>query len=360
MASPEPSTTSRRGRIGRAVGIGALVAGGTALGFLAERWLLHPRLGVPDQPVDTALGTFAGAITAIDGPEDLRVVVETYGPRRGPTLVLAHGWICTGRVWHEQVVRLVDDTRVVTYDQPGHGRTPAPGSGRYDLDLLGDTLVRVVEEAAGSGPLVLAGHSMGGMAILNAVRRRPEVFAGRLAGIVLLSTTSRAKTEKLTLEIGIQGAARLERGLRRIVPTLRHPRVLQASHRLTAATSDLSYLVTRWTATGPDPDPAVVAFTQQLALDSGPDVVLGLVEAVLGVDEDEALIGITVPTTVVVGSDDRLTPVDLSRRMAERCDAELVVLPRIGHMSPLEAPEEVTAVLRTHLDRAARATGETG
>jgi pimeloyl-ACP methyl ester carboxylesterase len=346
------SSTSRRSRAGRTAVVGGLVLGGAALGFLAERRFVRRRLGPPAAPLAVPLGSIAGEVTAIEGPEGDRIIVETYGPPDAPQLLLSHGWICTGRVWHEQVARLSDRFRIVTYDQPGHGRTPAPSSGRYDLDLLGDTLARVVQETTRPGPLVVAGHSMGGMAVLNAVRRHPEVLADRLAGVVLMSTTSSAKAEKLTLEIGIQAAARLERGIRRVVPTLRHPRVLDASHRLTAATSDLSYLVTRWTSSGPDADPAVVAFTQQLALDSGPDVVLGLVEAVLGVDEDESLTCLTVPTTIVVGTHDKLTPLDLSRRMAARCDAELVELPRIGHMCPLEAPEEVTAVLLGHLDRA--------
>jgi pimeloyl-ACP methyl ester carboxylesterase len=332
--------------------VGAAVLAGGALGFLAERRFLRPRLGAPVPPDATALGSLAGELRTIEGPEGAPVVVETYGPEHAPQLLLAHGWVCTGRVWHEQVARLADRVRIITYDQPGHGRTPAPPSGHYDLDLLGDTLVSVVEAVARPGPLVVAGHSMGGMAALNAVRRHPEVFADRLAGVVLLSTTSNAKAEKLTLEVGIRAAARLERGIRRVVPTLRHPRVLDASQRLTAATNDLSSLVTRWTALGPGADPAVVAFTQQLALDSGPDVVLGLVGAVLGVDEDEAFTSLAVPVSIVIGTHDRLTPLDLSRRMAARgTDVELLELPRIGHMTPLEAPEEVTAVLLAHLDR---------
>jgi pimeloyl-ACP methyl ester carboxylesterase len=256
--------------------------------------------------------------------------------------------------------RLAADHRVVTYDQPGHGRTDPPGSGRYDLDLLGDTFVEVVRATVPSGRFVVAGHSLGGMSLLNSVRRHPDLFRDRLAGVAMLATTSSARSERLTLEFGIRAAARLERGIRRLVPTLRDPRVVEVTDRLTAATSDLSYLVTRATAVGPDADPAIAAFTQQLALDSGTDVMVGLVEAVVGVDEDDALDTLAwlgAPTTVLVGSHDRLTPVDLSRRMARRCGGDLREIPGAGHMLPLEAPDEVSDVLRRYLDRTGGVAG---
>lgn len=338
-------------RAARAVAIGALVTGGAALGFLAERALVRGRLVAPLPPEPSPLGTFAGELEAIRAPDGSRIVVESYGPHGAPQLVLAHGWICTGRVWHEQVVRLCDRYRIITYDQPGHGRSDSPTDREYDLDLLGDVLDAVVRTCTEPGRIVVAGHSMGGMAVMNAARRYPETFAARLAGAALLSTTSSAKAERLTLEIGIRGAARLERAIRRFVPALRDPRLTDAADRLTASTSDLSYLAARWTSAGPDADPRVVAFTQQLALDSGADVVLGLVEAVLGVDEDAGLDALApVPTVIAVGTHDRLTPVALSHRMAERSGARLVELEGRGHMAVLEAGQEVADLLAELLE----------
>ena len=346
-------------RAGRALGIGAAVLGGAALGFVAERTLVRGRFVPPLPAVDVPLGSIAGETSRVEGPGGLQVLVESYGPADAPQVVLSHGWICTGRVWHEQVVRLADRYRIVTYDQPGHGRTPAPATGHYDLDLLGDTLIAVVADATRPGPLVIAGHSMGGMALLNAARRAPLTVGNRLAGAMLLSTTSSAQAEKLTLELGIRTAARLERGIRRFVPTLRDPRILKVTGRLTAATSDLSYLASRWTAVGPTADPRIVAFTQQLALDSGPDVVLGLIEAVLGVREDEGLDALAgVPSSIVVGTHDKLTPLALSRRMADRAShAEFVELEGVGHMSLLEAPDRIVGLLEEHLARAGGGVG---
>ena len=323
---------------------------GAAAGFLLERAIVRGRLVPAVEPPDVPLGSLEGEVSLLEGPRDTRLRVETYGPVDGPQLVLAHGWVCTGRAWHEQVARLADDYRIVTYDQPGHGRSTGPDSGVYDLDLLGDAFARVVERCTRPGPVLVAGHSLGGMTLLNAARRYPELVHDRLAGAVLLSTTSSARAERLTLEVGIRAAARLDRGIRRLVPTLRDPRVLSTADRVWSSTSDLSFLIARWTAVGPDADPAIVAFTQQMAMESGFDVVAGLVETVLGVDEDAGLDALEdVPVTLVVGTHDRLTPASLTRRMARRSSAAVVELAGIGHMSLLEAGEETTQVLRRHL-----------
>ncbi|MFP4634549.1 MAG: alpha/beta fold hydrolase [Nitriliruptoraceae bacterium] len=341
---------ARRGLL--AAGIGAALAGGAAVGFVAERAIVRGRLvpPTPEEEGEVALGSLAGELTRVAGPDGLDVAIETYGPRGAPQLVLSHGWICTGRVWHEVVTRLSGRYRVITYDQPGHGRTDAPSDGHYDLDLLGDALASVIATATDPGPLVLAGHSLGGMTVLNAARRHPQVRE-RLRGVALLSTTSSAKAERLGFELGIRTIARLERGLRRAVPTLRDPKVTSAADRLTRSSSDLSYLVARWTSVGPNADPRIVTFTQQMALSSGSDVVFGLASAVLGVDEDAGLDALAeVPTTLMVGAHDRLTPVALSQRMAERSQARLIELADVGHMSPLEAGEAVAEVLREHLE----------
>lgn len=341
-------------RAARTVGAAAAVAGGLALGFLAERRFVHQRLQAPPLPAGVVpLGSIAGEVRTVPGPDGMDLTIETYGPPDAPQLVLSHGWICTGRAWHHQVAALADRYRIITYDQPGHGRTSSPESSTYDLDLLGDTLRVVIEAASVSGPLVLAGHSMGGMAVLNAIHRHDDLLDDRVGGVALLSTTSKARADRIGFEVGISGLAKLERGIQRIVPVLRDPRVVSASERLYRSSSDLSTLLVRRIGVGPDADPQVVAFVEQLVLDSDPDIVLGLAAAVLGVDVEAGLSRLRVPTSIFVGSDDRLTPVSLSERMAKRSGAELHVLDGVGHMSLLEAPDEINRALIEHLDRVA-------
>jgi pimeloyl-ACP methyl ester carboxylesterase len=328
------------------------VAIGATGGYAAERRLLRARLEATRAPGDQ-LGTIGGVLEELRGPDGTRIAVETYGPPDAPTVVLAHGWTCTGRVWHEQVVGLADRYRLVTYDQPGHGRSSGPRSGVYDLDLLGDTLLAVIEHTTPTGPLVLAGHSLGGMTVLNAVGRHHGALTDRLAGVALLSTTSRARPEGVALGLGIHGAARLEAAIRRLVPLFGHPRVQGVTNRVYSSSTDLSFLLTRALGLGPDADARHVDLTEQLILDADPEMIAGLTPTVLTVDEDAAWACLDVPTTILVGDRDRLTPAALSQHMAARCtQAELRRLPRVGHMTQLEAADEVNAVLAHHLERA--------
>jgi pimeloyl-ACP methyl ester carboxylesterase len=294
---------------------------GAAAGYRAERQLLRPRLRQDPRRDGPPLGALDGDLHEVRGPDGLRIAVETYGPVDAPQLVLAHGWTNTGRVWHEQVAGLADRYRIVTYDQPGHGRTSRPRSNRYSIDLLGDALRAVVEDATGPAPLVLAGHSLGGMSVLNFLGRHGDLVADRLRGVALLSTSSSARAETALLELGLAGAARFERLVRIAVPWLRDPRLLEQVGRIYSSSSDLSYLLTRFWAIGPAAAPEVVDLTEQLVLDSDPDILAGFSEAILGLDEDAALACLTVPTRIVVGACDRLTPVSLSRRMAERASS---------------------------------------
>jgi alpha-beta hydrolase superfamily lysophospholipase len=199
----------------------AAVAGGAIAGFLAERALVHRR--VEPRGTRPTLGSIAGELEVSTAP-------TARGSRSSAT---ARGRAAAGAVPRLGVhrarlaragARLADRYRLITYDQPGHGRTTPPASGTYSLDLLGDTLRRVIEVAARPGPLVLAGHSMGGMTILNAVRRHGDLLDDRLRGVVLLSTTSHAATAAPpVVRRSIQGWARLDRAVRRAGPAPARP-----------------------------------------------------------------------------------------------------------------------------------------
>ncbi len=338
------------GRAGRVAFTAAAIAGGAALGYLAERSVLRERLGLPE-PIGPPIGSIAGEVQEVRGPDGLRVTVESYGPEGAPQIVFSHGWTCTGRVWHEQVLALSDRFRLVTYDQPGHGRTSNPRGHAFDMDLFGDTLKAVVEQATGPGPLVLCGHSLGGMTALNFLRRHGEVVAGRLQGLLLLSTTSRAAADDVRFGFGVHSVARLERGINRVLSFAR-PEATYLADRFYRASSDLSFVLTRLFGLGPNADPRYVDFTEQLVLDSDFDMITAVMAPILTMDEDEALACIDVPTRVVVGTADKLTPLALSQRMVARCEhAELVALPGVGHMTPLEAHGTVNALLHEMASR---------
>ncbi len=325
----------------------AVVAAGAGLGYAIERHFLHGRLAVPPS-VGPELGSIGGETVHLDGPEGVVVAVESYGPVDAPQIVFAHGWCCTGRVWHEQVLALADRYRLVTYDQPGHGRTSRPATDTYTVDLLGDTLAAVIRGATRPGPIVLVGHSLGGMTLFNVSRRHPELFAERVHSVVLLSTTSRANVPDVPLGIGVQTAARIELAVSRLLGRVDR-RVLGFTKAAYRASSDLSFLITKYLGLSRGATAAHVDFTEQLVLDSSMRMIVGLTPPVLQLDEDDGLDCLTVPTTIAVGTADRLTPPGLSRRMAARCrHAELVELAGIGHMSQLEAHAAVNAVIDRH------------
>ncbi|HZX05585.1 alpha/beta fold hydrolase, partial [Kribbella sp.] len=137
-------------------------------------------------------------LTLADG---VRLNVEVTGPADAPvTVLLVHGWTCSTRSWHNQVEGLPqiigqDAVRVVTYDHRGHGRSDAAPAGSMRLDQLADDLVAVLDEVVGDGPVVYAGHSMGGMTLMAAADRYPELFGPRIRAAALVSTTSGHLTE---------------------------------------------------------------------------------------------------------------------------------------------------------------------
>src|SRR5690606_31084170 len=80
--------------------------------------------------------------------------------------------------------------RLVFYDQRSHGRSSRAAPGHATIDDLATDLAAVIGTAAPTGPLVLVGHSMGGMALLALAGRDPDLFADRVHGVALLSTSA--------------------------------------------------------------------------------------------------------------------------------------------------------------------------
>lgn len=358
-------------------GLFAALTVGAAVGFGLERAVVR-RCLVPRADLDDSVrsGWIDGEVSTIRGPDGAEIVVESYGPRAGgphaggpreggphaggqpeggprahpvPQLVLSHGWLCTGQVWQRQVAALRDRVRVITYDQPAHGRSTGPVDRELSLDVLGDALMTVVRQATDPGPIVLGGHSLGGMAILNAFRRHGPELEQRVAGVVLISTTSTATGAPGVFEMGIRRMARLERPLRRVTPWLRRPWSLRVLDRVTGTPSDLMFLIARGSQ-GRAFDPRIAANGLAMFYENSSDAVFAWLDTLMTLDEDAGLdIAARHPLTLVVGTNDRLTPHLLTRRMADRCDAELVELPGVGHVTLLEASDVVNDVFSRHL-----------
>lgn len=243
-----------------------------------------------------------------------------------PTVVLAHGWTLTRRSWHPVVEALLDrGLRVVAYDQRGHGGS-SPLRGDASVRALGDDLAAVLDVVAPRDEVVLGGHSMGGMTVMAYAGLHPEAFEERVVGVVLVSTSA---GDLRTALPWVQGAAMRLAARMPAVPT----------GRLVTHKGQRRLLF------GDEADPELVRLTrEQVAATTLPT--LGRFHAALGLhDESEAVDRLAaVPSVVLVGSRDRLTPPRHARRLGELIpSARVVELDGRGHMLMYEATDEVVA-----------------
>ncbi len=242
----------------------------------------------------------------------------------GPDVVLAHCWTGAREVWAPVAHRLVDaGRRVVLYDQRGHGSS-ACGRDGYTLARLGADLGAVMTEADVTSA-VIAGHSMGGMSIMALAGNQPDALTERVDAVVLVATAAtglgRGRRD------GVAGRVVAARGLDRVMRS-------RIGHGLVRG------------AVGRTPRRHHLALTRDLFVACPPDARRGLLEAMLKMDLREPLAAIGVPTTVVVGTHDQLTPPSLARMLAEAIPgAELETLDGFGHMLPLEAPDELATLI---------------
>src|SRR5436190_1261053 len=144
------------------------------------------------------MGSVAPAL--VSTPDGARLFTEVRSvshSARGATpitVVLLHGWTLDNRLWTravEALPALVDrPIRILTVDLRGHGRSTCTGRADATLAQLADDLATVLCERAPDGPLVLVGHSLGGMAIMEYAHRYAEDFARQVAGVVFISTSA--------------------------------------------------------------------------------------------------------------------------------------------------------------------------
>lgn len=297
----------------------------------------------------------------VSGPADADVAV-----------VLVHGWCLSSEIFHRQRHGLADQ-RVITYDTRGHGRSGKAPKGSTTVEQLAEDLRAVLDQVCGDVPVVLVGHSMGGMTIMALAEREPSLFAtmpeaaeaagpgrGAVAGVVFVNT---AAGELNRIARGLP--KRLARFAQAALPwefTRRHNAHLrrgdgQVRRRLTDA------LIARRILFGTGAVPEDVRLGRTLISTTHPGVVEGFFTDLLRHNRHQALQRLSgVPVRILAGGADRLTPVGHSHRIARALPhARLSILPGAGHMIPLERPEELTAEI-TYLTRRAvlaaeRATG---
>jgi pimeloyl-ACP methyl ester carboxylesterase len=285
--------------------------------------------------------------------DGLHLDVRTYGPEDAPvTAVLAHCWTFNQQDWHYQVRDLLREfghrIRIVTWDHRGHGHSDPVSRSQARISNLARDMGDVIDTYAPRGKLVLAGHSIGGMTMMVLAEQRPELFE-RVVGAAFIATSS-GEIDTVTL------------GLPEMGPTLRAqiPRMLAfRSRTLTRRARRRAPIIERQVMTrlvfGRPLRLADVALAVEGLINSPGDTVVGFYQDCLLHDGLAALkVYDDIPTHVLVGTRDVLTPLSHARKIAEAVSgAQLTVVPDAGHMLPQERDELVSGVLaeliRPHL-----------
>ncbi|MEU2394875.1 alpha/beta hydrolase [Streptomyces sp. NPDC007369] len=263
-----------------------------------------------------------------------RLHVEEHGEPDAPTVVLAHGWTCSTAFWAAQIRDLSADHRVIAYDQRGHGRSPA-GSG-YSTTVLADDLAAVLRAALAPGErAVLAGHSMGGMTIMAAAGR-PEVTEHAAAVLLCSTGSSRLAAEALVVPLR-PGPLRT-----------RLTRALLGSRAPLGPVTPPAKRVLKYATMGPGSAPERVEACARIVHACPTPVRHAWSQVLAELDVDANLAALTVPTAVLGGTADRLSPIVHARRIAAALPhcVGLTELTGMGHMTPIEAPEAVANAVR--------------
>lgn len=334
----------------------AAAAGGAALGWAGERRMLRHETPTAEPEWLQLRKPVPGRARTVESFDGTHLYVDVVGDDALPTIVMAHGYALSHKVWHFLRRDLVDEFRVVSYDQRGHGASEEAVSGDYSIEALGRDLSAVVEATlVRDEPVILLGHSMGGMTVLSYVEQYPESLVDRIAGTILMSTSGSDVVTGGVVSIGVAAFQGLANRLsRRAFQSL--GRRASAADLVYSASTDLSYVLTKIIGLSPDASPAHVAFTEQLLLDTPTVVKAAIGPMFTSLDLREAAPLLKTPTIVIVGERDRLTPPAQARRLVELLpDAQLIELDGIGHMTPLEAHAEVTAHIRAFARRVLQA-----
>jgi pimeloyl-ACP methyl ester carboxylesterase len=348
------------GRALAALAVGGVLAGaGAAIGWGAERYAMGRSLRRRDGYAQEPLGGLRGTPYVVEADDGVQLHVEVDHERAaGPTTVFCHGYALNQDVWHFQR-RDLRVGRMVFYDQRSHGRSGHAPDTTLSIGRLGLDLAQVIETVVPAGPVVLVGHSMGGMTVMALADQRPDLFGDRVVGVALLATSSADLGSTL---LGLRGA--LAQTAHRVGPAALAAAARQADlvESVRRSGSDLGYVLTRRFAFGrADVSPSLVEFTAAMNAGTPIDVIGDFLPHLSAHDATEALVALREVEALVLGAaDDRLTPVGHSRIIAEHLPhADYVEIPAAGHMVMLEYPELVTAHLQSLVTRAVRRHGGT-
>ena len=321
-----------------AAGLGAVgtIAGVTVAHSMTRRTVIEDPYA--NENFETLDGDRSYVVTTPDG---VPLAVRAVGPADAPvTVVFAHGFCLRMGAFHFQRMRLSDEwgpqVRMIFYDQRGHGRSGDAPPETYTIAQLGMDLETVLQVIAPRGPVVVVGHSMGGMTVLSHARQYPHHYGNRIVGAALISSAAEGVAKSPLGEIlnnpALEAVRRAARSAPKLVQRGRNVGRSVIGPILRAASyADLNV------------SPSVVAFSERMMLDTPIPTLMEFLRALEVHDETAALPTLaTIPTLIVCGDHDLVTPDEYSTKMADALpDSELIIVAKSGHLVLLSKPEPI-------------------
>jgi pimeloyl-ACP methyl ester carboxylesterase len=334
--------------LGVAAGAVGVAAAGTAF-RVAQRRAVINRRGAGDDTVFGSLRSQPIQVVTDDGV-DLHVEVDEYhaagGRRRSRakspelTVVFVHGYSLNLDSWHFQRAGYRGQVRTVFYDQRSHGRSGRSPRGHATIEQLGHDLHLVLETVVPQGPIVLVGHSMGGMTIMALAAEHPGLFGDRIVGVGLISTTAgglephRIIAPRLPSTLGGAIAERVMAVLGRA------PRGVDGVRRLGRS---VALVATDELAFGDDVPASYVEFVDEMLSATPFEVVAEFFSNFPRLDLFETVKALeAVPTSIICGTADRITAIGHSRKLhAFIPGSSLLECPGAGHLVIMERHDDV-------------------
>jgi pimeloyl-ACP methyl ester carboxylesterase len=350
------------------IAAGAIAAGAGAV-VVAEKIAVGRIRLRPDPVADEPFGGIRGESMTVTADDGLPLHVEVCGPDDAPvTIIFCHGYTLNSDVWYYQRAGLERSARLVFWDQRSHG-----GSGRSDPDLVSidqlgaDLYAVMMATAPGDAPVVLVGHSMGGMTVMALADQHPELFGGagqegttasqtprnKVIGAVLISTAA------ATVDPFAWLPALLRPAVRAAMPSMMtgasKGRMAEMVERSRRTASDIGFLGTRRLAFGDARvSPTLVDFLERIIRATPIDVIADFYVALAGHEKRHALSVLgNIPVLVLTGDRDRLVDPRLSDEIASAIrDSKLIKIHGAGHVVILERPDEVNEAIAELVTRA--------
>ncbi|MDR3637455.1 MAG: alpha/beta fold hydrolase [Isosphaeraceae bacterium] len=249
---------------------------------------------------------------------------DDHGP--GPVVVLLHGFPLNRSLWEYQVGSIGSRYRLILPDLRGHGESAAP-EGTYTMDAMADDVLELLDVLQLREPVVLGGLSMGGYVALSLIERFPE----RFRGLILMSTRAEADSPEARharedLVDEIEGT----QDVRPVVDAML-PRLLSPTTRVQR--------------------PEVVARVRSMMEKTAPRGVIGALRGMASrPDRTGVLAGINVPTLLLFGRDDPITPPEVAQKFAAAIPrAQPEVIDGAGHLAPIERPDDANRAILAFL-----------